>query len=403
MTVAMSAHVRGGGSMEPSERQQHPAAGRSGGRRRRKLGLGPAAPLCALSAVCIFLLASHAATGSPLGSDFDDEAYHIDDDDVKSLGSSPRLGDEPADGEGSDADGMQEDAGQLEAEAPLTEADKKAMNKSHAALLKVISLSWPSEGTFGEKVAKGFAPDQTRRYSWLRAQRKAFQILRDSDMKSRASSPSEEVLLALGYRYLHGVGTRRDCGQALECYNAVADSVARYMEENDSRETKLDLGLMRISLSEIDGILGEEVEDSGEALEFDLLSAQSGDMWAQKEVGWRSLVGRGLEEDHGQALQHLEAAARVGDPDAQHNLGYMYMNGLGVPRNMTKAKGYFDEAAKYNVTAAFNALGYMYFRGAGVAKNVTLGEHYLKLAADQVAETVSPKPSTRNPKPETLH
>ena len=191
------------------------------------------------------------------------------------------------------------------------------------------------------------------------------------------------MLLALGCRYLHGHGTRRDCSQALECYNAVADSVARYMEENDSRETKLDLGLMRISLSELDGILGEEIEDTGEALEFDKLSAQGGDMWAQKEVGWRSLVGRGLDEDHGQALQHLEAAARVGDPDAQHNLGYMYMNGLGVERNMTKAKGYFDEAAKYNVTAAFNALGYMYFRGAGVAKNVSLGEHYLKLAADQ--------------------
>ena len=75
------------------------------------------------------------------------------------------------------------------------------------------------------------------------------------------------------------------------------------MEENDSRETKLDLGLMRISLSEIDGILGEDMEDTGEALEFDMLSAQGGDIFAQKEVGWRSLVGRGLEEDHGQALQ----------------------------------------------------------------------------------------------------
>jgi TPR repeat protein len=323
--------------------------------------------------------ASQATDGGNLE---DDEVYGIDDDSVEqsSLGAGRgTLLDDDAEADGVGGGGE----ASLAEEPPLTEVEKKAMNKSHAALLKVISLSWPSEGAFGAKVARGLPADQPRRYSWLRAQRKAFQVLLDSDMKARSKAPSEEVLLALGYRYLHGVGTRRNCQQALECYNAVADSVSHYMEENDSREQKLDLGLMRISLSEIDGILGEDLEDTGEALEFDMLNAQGGDTWAQKEVGWRSLVGRGLDEDHGQALQHLEAAAAVGDPDAQHNLGYMYMNGLGVERNMTKAKTYFDEAAKHNVTAAFNALGYMYYRGAGVTKNTTLGEHYLKLAADR--------------------
>jgi len=332
------------------------------------------------------LLCQHWAAGasSPLGGDAEDDAvYHIEDDDLEPsslVADRGPLPDEDAAAGGDSGDGGGEVG--LAEEPALTEAEKRAMNKSHAALLKAISLSWPSEGAFGEKVARELPADQPRRYSWLRAQRKAFQVLLDSDMKARSKAPSEEVLLALGYRYLHGVGTRRNCQQALECYNAVADSVAQYMEENDSRETKLDLGLMRISLSEIDGILGEDLEDTSEALEFDMLNAQGGDIWAQKEVGWRSLVGRGLDQDHAQALQHLEAAAVVGDPDAQHNLGYMYMNGLGVERNLTKAKTYFDEAAKYNVTAAFNALGYMYYRGAGVAKNTTLGEHYLKLAAD---------------------
>jgi len=265
-------------------------------RRRHMCGEVQYAPMLL---VFIFVQCQLGSTASsPFRSDSEDEVYSISDDDVAYSSLSkldgPLLGDEPTDyraeGTSKDEDGQTLD-GQLAGE--LTEADKKAMNRSHAAMLKIIALSWPSEGAFGEKVNKEFPPDQPLRFSWLRAQRKAFQLLLDSDMKSKVSGPSEEVLLALGYRYLHGVGTRRDCNQALECYNAVADSVARYMEENDSRETKLDLGLMRISLSEIDGILGEDMD--AESMEFEMLSAQGGDTLAQKEVGWRSLVGRGME------------------------------------------------------------------------------------------------------------
>lgn len=50
--------------------------------------------------------------------------------------------------------------------------------------------------------------------------------------------------------------------------------MARYMEERDSKETKLDLGVMRISLSEVDGILGETTDEDEAALEFDRLNAQ---------------------------------------------------------------------------------------------------------------------------------
>jgi hypothetical protein len=46
------------------------------------------------------------------------------------------------------------------------------------------------------------------------------------------------------------------------------------MDANDQKEAKLDLGLMRISLSETDGILGEEAPEEEEALAFDLVSAK---------------------------------------------------------------------------------------------------------------------------------
>lgn len=76
----------------------------------------------------------------------------------------------------------------------------------------MVALSWPSEGTFGRKVAQSLSADDGLKYQWGRANRKQFRILDDVD-RSIQDSPAEEVLLALGYRYLYGLGTREDCQQ----------------------------------------------------------------------------------------------------------------------------------------------------------------------------------------------
>ena len=275
------------------------------------------------------------------------------------------------DHEGEDGEGEEE-------EEPLTEEEAAAINRSRAVLMKVVSLSWPSEGSLGLRFAE---KSTAKTFSWPKAEVKAMAMLTAIDEELR-DAPSEEILLALGYRHFYGIGTEKACEESLSAYKAVAESVARYMEENDARESRLDPGLMRISLSEVDGVLGEDEEGEGEALEWDVLNANGGDLWSQKEVGWRALVGRGLEENHAEALQHLQRAAAAQDPDAQHNLGYMFMNGLGVKRNYTEARKHFEAAAAANVTAAYNALGYMHYKGTGVPRNLSLGERYLKLAAD---------------------
>mmetsp|Transcript_49319 Transcript_49319/g.102882 ORF Transcript_49319/g.102882 Transcript_49319/m.102882 type:complete len:411 (-) Transcript_49319:4-1236(-) len=273
--------------------------------------------------------------------------------------------------EGEDGEGDEE-------EEPLTEEEAVAINRSRAVLMKVVSLSWPSEGSLGLRFSE---QSTAKTFSWPKAEVKAMAMLAAIDEELR-DAPSEEILLALGYRHFYGIGTEKACEESLSAYKAVAESVARYMEENDARESRLDPGLMRISLSEVDGVLGEDEEGEGEALEWDVLNANGGDLWSQKEVGWRALVGRGLEENHAEALQHLQRAAAAQDPDAQHNLGYMFMNGLGVKRNYTEARRHFEAAAAANVTAAYNALGYMHYKGTGVPRNLSLGERYLKLAAD---------------------
>ena len=42
--------------------------------------------------------------------------------------------------------------------------------------MQVIALSWPSEGAFGKKVMRDFPADDPKRYSWLRAARKSYQV-----------------------------------------------------------------------------------------------------------------------------------------------------------------------------------------------------------------------------------
>jgi TPR repeat protein len=50
---------------------------------------------------------------------------------------------------------------------------------------------------------------------------------------------------------------------------------------------------------------------------------QAGDIVSQKELGWRALVGKGVDENHADAQANLEAAVAAGDHEAMHNLGYM--------------------------------------------------------------------------------
>lgn len=71
---------------------------------------------------------------------------------------------------------------------------------------QVMALSWPSEGDFGRKVSASLPPQAGKDYSWVRANRKAFRIITDVDHKT-SQAPSEEVLMALGYRHFHGIGT----------------------------------------------------------------------------------------------------------------------------------------------------------------------------------------------------
>jgi hypothetical protein len=80
-------------------------------------------------------------------------------------------------------------------------------------------------------------------------------------------------------------------------------------------------------------------------------------------LGWRRLVGRGIEADPEGAFHDFMAGAQRGDAYALFNLGYMYLRGLYVKQNYSEAHSYFEKSAKGGLAAGYNGLGVLQVRG----------------------------------------
>jgi uncharacterized protein len=98
---------------------------------------------------------------------------------------------------------------------------------------------------------------------------------------------------------------------------------------------------------------------------------------AQTELGYRMLLGVGMDQDLPGAHDAFQAAAVNGDAFGLYNLGVIHNRGLGVPQNVSKALAYFEDAAGQGVPGAYNAQAAMFFEGVGVPMNKTLARHDL--------------------------
>ena len=115
---------------------------------------------------------------------------------------------------------------------------------------------------------------------------------------------------------------------------------------------------------------GSDLDDLGGdgaaqiAMERDL--ADRGVAEAQRHLGYRALLGRGVPRDEAEALRRFRVAADAGDALAGFNLGYMRMRGLGgEPADRDEAAARFRDAAAAGVPAAHNGLGVLRYNGWG--------------------------------------
>eukprot|EP01135_Chromosphaera_perkinsii_P000357 Nk52_evm4s78 gene=Nk52_evmTU4s78 len=183
--------------------------------------------------------------------------------------------------------------------------------------------------------------------------------------------------MALGFRYVYGVGVARNCEKGALLYSEVAADVAEIV----SKDGSLLIEKARLSAEE-DRIRATSMSQE-DIIQYYQYTADRGDVQAEVLMGQLYYQGgHGLRADPQKAFSYFHAASQNGNAEAMAFLGQMYMMGKGVQQNNLTAFQYFTAAASQGITAAHNGLGYLYLHGMGVKRDYEEAVKYFQKAAD---------------------
>jgi SEL1 protein len=189
-------------------------------------------------------------------------------------------------------------------------------------------------------------------------------------MGSAAATGTLEASLSLGDALVHGRGSvAPDCEAGLPFLRAAADEVLRRAEASADHTVPHEAVRLRERLRDGAWAARDEDENAPHQLRMEEDLAARGVPEAQRHLGYRRLLGRGIPVDVHAAAAAFAEAARAGDEYAAFNLGYMHMRGVAGAKNYTAARELF--AAAIDLPAAFNGLGVLHFNGFGTPRNYT--------------------------------
>lgn len=127
-------------------------------------------------------------------------------------------------------------------------------------------------------------------------------------------------------------------------------------------------------------------KDMAEALKWYRQSAAQGNSWAQNDVGRFYEYGWVVPQDYAEAMKWYLLSAQQGVKYAQHNLACLYYSGHGTPLNYADAAKWFTKAAEQKHSTAAYFLGWLCCTGNGVEKSYASALFwYRQAAADGVA------------------
>ncbi|ORY21919.1 HCP-like protein [Neocallimastix californiae] len=188
-----------------------------------------------------------------------------------------------------------------------------------------------------------------------------------------ALNGNKEAEMVLGYRYMHGIGTARNCEEAVMDYLESGPPLGRVQPHP------------KLRLSDEDGGI------------FGLGASGSGDKKSEVDDVKQSLPPNDVVQ-----FYKYSADGENGDAIAQHTLGRIFYYGIpgipGIPVDYEKAFHYFLKAAnqlpksplvlselseeqkKYYSAVSQSAgfIGYMYWRGEGVEQNMKKAREWLE-------------------------
>lgn len=233
--------------------------------------------------------------------------------------------------------------------------------------------------------------------------------------------------MTLGYRHHAGIGTARDCDEAVHWYKKVADKAVQYYQSGPPGGHVLVRDAYRLA-DEDGGVFGEgaSVSSAGpnakqggptsdayasidDVLEYLHMQSSKGELKATFGLARLHYDGsRGLERDLMLAKKHFMSIARQVWDDkgrvtkdvpattekmatkAAGYLGRMFLRGEGMIQNYDVAKVWFMRGVSNGDALSQYSMGLMYLDGLGVEKNVEKAADFFAAAADQdlpVAQT----------------
>jgi hypothetical protein len=118
-------------------------------------------------------------------------------------------------------------------------------------------------------------------------------------------------------------------------------------------------------------------------------AAESGDVYAEYNLGVMYGLGQGVRKNEEVAAQWYKKAADKGFAAAQYSLGVAYEEAMGVWRDEAVAFEWYRKAAEQDYPRAQLNLGLMYVRGQSVQPDIVQAYKWFHLAAlsgDKLAE-----------------
>jgi len=112
--------------------------------------------------------------------------------------------------------------------------------------------------------------------------------------------------------------------------------------------------------------------------------AEQGNVEAQHKLGFKYVIGSGLQQDRKRGFSWLLKAAMQGHAEAQHDLGLFYANVYGgVKEDLEESNIWLTKAAEQGHSDAQYDLGYNYYHGWGIPKDLEKANYWWTKAAEQ--------------------
>ena len=214
--------------------------------------------------------------------------------------------------------------------------------------------------------------------------------------------------MAMGYRYLHGIGVTNNCSTACEHYSSAADAALKWMKSGPPGGMYWTRQAFRYS-DDHGGLYGsapprsyhtKDASDIDDVIDYYTYLAERSDLQAAfslaklyndgsrtveqdfiKSLYWFRQVAKSYWTKDGKVVKNAKLMKMHAKSAAY--IGIAYLRGEGTDQDFDKARMWFQRAIALGENVAQNGLGLMHLHGLGaIPRDIKKAEELFKAAAD---------------------